>query len=271
MSKNVVRVGTSIITLSDVLRLNAQSEQEEIIVEIENTKGQNKDLFKRFNNNITISILGGLNYEKKDKYNESIYRERTFYKPRQVYSIIKRFEEIEANLDQSWSQLEKVMYIYKVLVENLSYNYNIQSYKNKEINRNLLVIETRVGVCSGFSMVFKELMDRVGITCEYQNKDNHHSFNVIEIDDKYIPLDITQDICEKENEKDGKCHFKYFGTKQDFYNDEVHSLYGDNDEKMYEITVIPEEVLRESYQNILKNKTHLASINEVMINNQKVE
>ena len=273
MSKEVIRVGTAPLTPKNIIELNSKAQNSEIIVEIENTKGQDSELIKKLSNNITISILGGLNYEKKDKYNKECYRNRTFYKPREVSNIIKTFETIERKIDPTWSQLEKAMYVYKVFVENFNYNNNDRDVdgKGEYINRNLLVLKSRKGVCAGFSLVYKEAMDRLGIPCEYQNKVHDHVWNILKIDDKYIPVDITFDIAAKEDNRDGKCHFKHFGTNQDFYSDRHHNIYDDPDETMYEITTIPEEVLRESYQKILRNKIHKAPIKEQVINNQKVE
>ena len=122
MSKRVIRVENNILSMTDVIKLNSIAKSEDIIVEIENTKGQNYELFKKIDNNIIISILGGLNYVNKDKYNDLDYRERSFYTPRQVSNIIKSFESIERNIDPGWTQLEKAMYIYKVFVENLNYS-----------------------------------------------------------------------------------------------------------------------------------------------------
>lgn len=273
MSKEVIRVGTAPLTPKNIIELNSKAQNSEIIVEIENTKGQDSDLIKKLSKDITISILGGLNYEKKDKYNEERYRNRTFYTPRQVSNIIKTFENIERKIDPTWSQLEKAMYVYKVFVENLNYNNNEREVdgKGEFNNRNLLVLKTRKGVCAGFGLVYKEAMDRLGIPCDYQNKARDHVWNVLKIDDKYIPIDLTYDISAKEANQDGKCHFKHFGTNQDFYSDKHHNIYDDQDETMYEITTIPEEVLRDSYQKIITNRIHKAPIKEQVLNNQKVK
>lgn len=270
MSKRVIRVENNILSLTDVIKLNALAKNEDIIVEIENTKGQNSEIFKKFSDNVTISILGGLNYVHKDKYNEDDYRERTFYKPREVSSIIKTFETIERKIDPSWTQLEKAMNVYKVFVENLHYN-DYSNYDTEIIDRNLMVLKYRRGVCAGFALLYKEALDRLGIPCEYQNRKHHHSWNVLKIDDKYIAVDMTYDISSKNRSRDNKCHFKYFGNDQDFYNDKHHNIFDDKDETVFPITTIPEDVLRDAYQHIIRNKSYKAPIKEDSVNGQRVE
>ena len=269
MSKRVLRVENNILSLTDTIKLNSIAKNEDIIVEIENTKGQNPQIFKKFANNITISVLGGLNYVDKDKYNSPEYRESTFYKPKEVVGIIQTLESIERQVDPSWNQLEKAMYVYKVFVENLNYNHNANDSIYED--RNLLVLKNRKGVCAGFSILYKEAMDRLGIPCEYQNMQHHHSWNVLKIDDKYIPVDITYDICDKLSHRDNKCHFKYFGTNQDFYNDRHHNIFNEKDETVFQITTIPEDVLREAYQHIIKIKSYKTPIKDEICNNQQVK
>lgn len=268
MSKRVIRVENNILSPTDVIKLNSIAKNEDIIVEIENTKGQSSELFKKFDPNITISILGGLNYVNKDKYNDPEYRERTFYKPREVSNIISTFETIERNIDPGWNQLEKAMYVYKVFVENINYNET----KHRELSdRNLLILKTRTGVCAGLSLLYKEAMDRLGIPCEYQNKQHHHAWNVLKLDNQYIAVDMTWETGARKSSRDNKCHFKYFGTDQDFYSDKHHDIFNDSDETVFPITTIPEEVLRESYQHIIKNKSYEAPIKEEVLDNQKVQ
>ncbi|MBQ6539302.1 MAG: hypothetical protein IJL76_03380 [Bacilli bacterium] len=270
MSKRVIRVENNVLSLTDVIKLNALAKSEDIIVEIENTKGQNSEIFKKFSENITISILGGLNYVNKDKYNDDEYRVRTFYKPREVSNIIKTFEYIERKIDPAWNQLEKAMYVYKVFVENLNYN-EYHNHATGIVDRNLLVLKNRRGVCAGFALLYKEAMDRLGIPCEYQNRHHHHCWNVLKLDDKYIAVDMTWDIEDKKTFKDNKCHFKYFGTDQDFYSNKHHNIFDDKDEEVFPITTIPEDVLREAYQHIIKNKSYKAPIKEEAVNGKRVE
>ncbi len=268
MSKRIIRVDNNVITLTDVIKLNALAKNEDIIVEIKNTKGQNSEVFKRFDSNITISIMGGLDYVHKDKYNDDEYRQRTFYRPRELSAIIKTFESLERKIDPSWSQLEKAMFVYKALVENLTYN---NQNATDEYDRTLRVLKTRRGVCAGFALLYKEMMDRLGIPCEYQNQKHHHGWNVLKLDDKYVAVDLTWDINAKKAAKDGKCHFKYFANDQDFYSNKHHNIFDEKDEKAFPITTIPEEVLRESYQRIVKKNSHQSPIQVESLFNNKVE
>ena len=162
-------------------------------IEFDNTKGQNKEYFKNIKNTITIRIIGGLNEVEKPKFNTQEYYDRTLYKPSEVYRIIDKMEQIESKINPSWNDLEKAMYIYKTMCEGMKYDHIDVPYKGRDLNRNLLGFLTGKSVCAGFAMMYKEMLDRQGIRCLYQNKQHGHSWNLVEIDGKLVPVDLTWD------------------------------------------------------------------------------
>ena len=106
--------------------------KRKIVIIFENTKGQNSEIINSLkdNKNIYISVIGGLDYINKNKYKTWNYIERTIYDAENLCNIIKIFEEIERKINPLWNDLEKSIYIYKILAEKMH-------YKTKDIPRNL--------------------------------------------------------------------------------------------------------------------------------------
>ena len=124
------------ITEEAVNRLNTMSTTNtNLVIELKNTKGQNKEIIKRLNPNITISILGEINYHQKEKYNDKKYIDRTKFSPSEVYQIINQFERLERGINPKWTDKEKAIYIYKILAENMHPNDDVPTNKNTAISK----------------------------------------------------------------------------------------------------------------------------------------
>ncbi len=211
------------------------------IVELKNTKGQDAESFSKITSKVLIRVIGPY---YKDKYNSEKYFYRTLYTKEEMVKIIKDMENIEKNIDPSWNDLEKAMYVYKTLVESLTYKK--EDDKNREYTRNLLVLLNNSGVCAGFSLVFKEIMDRINVKCLYQSKKGGHAWNLIFINNKYYPVDLTCDILNYL--ETGVCKFKMFGNYENFFNDEEHKT---NDEIITKGNTFSTFELEKSYNTII--------------------
>ena len=210
------------ISFEDVRKLNALD--SEIYLILNNTKGQNSEIVSLIDGKkAKFCVLGGLDYLNKRKYLGDVYIERTIINPRNLGNIIKIFESIERKIDYSWTESQKCMYVYKILCEAMFYNEG-------SISRSLNGLLYNRAVCSGFALIFKEMMDRIGIECLYQNVPSSHSWNAVKLDGSYYLLDLTWDVCNKT--KDGKCSFNYFCTQdsKSFYKDPYHNITNESEE-----------------------------------------
>lgn len=218
------------LTLEDVSKLNSINRTIALI--FENTKGQNSGTIASLNPyKIKISVTGGLDYLHKDKYKDEEYIERTFYTPKNLGNIIKVFESIERKITYSWTESQKCMFVYKTLCERMHYQRDDEgTYENGvDVARTLNGLIANRSVCSGFALIFKEAMDRLGIECYYQNMSHHHSWNAVKLDGEYHLLDLTWDVSNKKN---NKCGFYYFCRQngKEFYQDKHHNLSGEKEE-----------------------------------------
>lgn len=238
------------LTNEQIIKLNQISQTNKVLIIYENTKGLTKEQILKLNNNITISITGGLS-PTKEKFNNEHYQERTYYSPKELVAIIDKFEKIERKINPLWTEEEKMMFVYQQLCEYLTYDEN--EFNRRDASRNLLGLITGKSVCAGCAMIFKEAMDRIGIKCYYQNVRHHHAWNIVEINGKYYGLELTWDVYNKKN---NVCGFQFFAREhaQKFYSNEHHNLAGEKQEKLFNLEEIPFQKLQKMYTTITEER-----------------
>ncbi len=242
------------ITEKDVSYLNGLNKK--IILVLKNTKGQNSQIIKKLNgDNITFSVLGGLDYNSQKKFRSYDYVSRTLNSPQVLAKIIEEYEAIERGIDPSWDDTLKCAYVYKTLTEKLHYKYNNEETYCRigshtyEVTRSLSGIIFGRLVCSGFALVFKEAMDRLGITCIYQNKKGRHSWDIVKLAGAYRGIELTWECYSKEN---NSCSFDYFGLNPNFYQESSHDISNDKDETMYPLKPFQQSEIQEIIKKVNK-------------------
>lgn len=234
--KNNEYIVNGIITDSDIDYFNSLSERTVFV--LKNTRGLTSKLISKIkNNNVVFSILGGHNnILKSDFIYRDRYIDRTYLSYMGLATILYYFEQIESELEYNWTDTQKAMYIYSVLASNIEYvsEFNPEEFIKKNVMpRSLNGILYNKLTCTGFALIFKEMMDRLGIECHFQNKTGSHDFNIIKLNNNYYGIDVTWDNCY---EKDTNlCEFKQFGRDLNFYKNIYHrkgvfvsdSLYND--------------------------------------------
>ena len=229
-------VVNGIITDSDIDYFNSLNERTVFV--LKNTKGLSSYVISKINNNnILFSILGGHdNILKSDYIYKDRYRERTYLSYMGLATILYYFEHIEGELEYDWTDTQKAMYVYSVLASNIEYVSDFapeEFIKKNVMPRSLNGILYNKLTCTGFALTFKEMMDRLGIECYFQNKTGSHDFNVIKLDGNFYGIDVTWDNCYGKDTN--LCEFKQFGRDLSFYSSVYHrkgvfvsdSLYDD--------------------------------------------
>ena len=214
------------ITQEDVKRINAFKIRTNLV--LQNTRGQSSEIISKINtDNVYFSILGGLDYYEKSKYNTQDYRERTQSNPKGLTKILQYFETIEARIDPEWTDTQKCMYAYNALAIDTNYVRDLsQDILTAGVTeRSLNGILYNQLTCAGIAKTFKEMMDRLGINCYYQNQKSVHAFNVFELYGKLRVIDCTWDCTDRDDEK---CSFRNFGQDPDFYKKYGHQIDRDS-------------------------------------------
>lgn len=178
-----------------------------ILVEVKNTKGITSSELKNLNSNVKIRVSGGydeqrvkINKGKQYKTGETgeYYVNSVIYTRNELIKILEEFEYIERGIDKNWKPIQKVVYVYDRLKSGIMYDPDFEKKLSTEI-RSLRGIVTKKTVCAGFSLIFKEFMDRQDIFCEYVegyingDKNRVHAWNIVSIDGKKYPIDLTWD------------------------------------------------------------------------------
>ncbi len=212
-----MEIRDKILTIEDVELLNAEPNS---IVILKNTIGQTSEIIEKLGDNVRIQVIGGYDSANKKKYAERRIEARTYYTPKQLSLILSKFEEYEAMIDPSWSNLEKAVFVYKQLAQNIVYN------DDNEIEcRNLNAVMGK-GVCAGYAITFKEMMDRLGIEAEVINQPRVHTWNAIKIDGMWYPIDLTWDA--DNIQKKGEKNLLWFGLNPNFNKYKSHEAMGEN-------------------------------------------
>ena len=209
------------------------------MIVVKNTKElEEKYDLEKLKDDEKIMVQGGLN--GKNKYNSDHYISRVTYDAKTLKLIIQQMKMIESQIPKEWNELQKAKYIYTVLAQNIEYERDESKYETGNCS-NLMGLMTGKSICAGYSLIFKEMMDRQGIQCDYMRgiipRGDHiekHAWNTLIIQGNALPIDLTWDSNRLNRGEKG---LSYFGTDPRFF--EYHIT--DRDEKNYKYFTIREE------------------------------
>lgn len=192
--------------LKEVEYLNKLYPNQEIIIELKNTKGTISNMVNLLPNNTKIRVASGYD-EKKVTYNGgnnfgSNYRYNSvIYTKQELSQIISKMTEIEEKIKPGWSDIQKAVYIYDTLKDRMIYTLG-EEYTDDN-DRTLRGLISGQNVCAGYAMIYKEMMDRQDIPCEYVEGDalnyntgeplGGHAWNILKLNGHNIPVDLTWD------------------------------------------------------------------------------
>ena len=193
-------------TIQEINNIRAQNPRQKILIEIPNTKGISSDLIKKLDPSVSIRIAGGYDKDRVARLGNVVYKngetgqyytDAVIYDRNEVVSIIKEMEKIEKDFEgQDFSDFEKMVHIYGKLKSGIMYDPKVETKPSSEI-RSLRGLVSKETVCAGYAMIFKEMLDRQGITCHYVEgktaREGGHAWNVVSMDGKNYPIDLTWD------------------------------------------------------------------------------
>jgi hypothetical protein len=196
--------------------------------------------------NIKIKILGGLNPKFKQKFNNSHYQKRTVYSLEDAIKMVSFLEKMEAEMNPNWNELTKVLFVHNYLAKRIRYS-DIGDGNPQTNDVNLMGLVTGRAVCSGYSLIFKEALNRVGIQSRYVNLKHKHSFNVVKIDGVEYPIDLTWDAYESAPDKGV---FLGWFANADFLSKPSHQIRTGDEEESFQSNIITQEVLMRAASEI---------------------
>ena len=184
------------INKSLIKKINSSSKR--ITIELYNTKPLNSELLKSItNNNCIFKIYGGT----KEIELLPRYIKRITYSKKEIEEIINIIEDIEKHMPNA--KMDKILYIYDYIRKNIEYD---PAEENDLLIRSLRILKTKRAVCSGYSLLFKELLERQNIKCDYIKYYNH-IWNHFCLNKKHYEVDITWDACVYKKCPSSNLHF----------------------------------------------------------------
>ena len=195
---------------------------DSVLLEVPDTSYLNVDTIRKLPNNIVgVRIVGAYDNDLLNNYkNVYFMNEKTgkkvgckeyfydsvIYTKNEAIKIIEEIESIERNMNPNWSDIQKIIYIYDTIKRKIFYDPKFESKPVGEI-KSLRGLISKKTVCLGYSVIFKELLERQKIKChlvigDSVHKDGStggHAWNIIELDDKLYPIDLTWDNTKYRN------------------------------------------------------------------------
>lgn len=110
--------------------------------------------------------------------------------------------KILSGVTSNMTQVQKALYVHDYFVANYSYDYN--AYKRLVAGDSsavpalhytaMGVMVNKIGVCQGYALAYKYIMNRLGIECQMVTSDDmRHAWNIIKIDGAYYHVDVSWD------------------------------------------------------------------------------
>ena len=220
---------------------------------------------------VYIRVLGPYNIEEatniKKSPNQSIRSTGySIYTISELRSIVEEMEIIESGLEGNETDLQKAAYIYNVLA-----NAMICDEKGEQsVIHSLRGLIKKKSICNGYSKIYKELLDRQKIDCHFvvgykdkkdweNGKNYNHAWNVITIDGKNYPVDLTWE--SNLLHQSGKMYFKYFTQDTQRFS-KLHFIPKDAPYFDLELSSFTEEQIQEVKNFFNKRKIEISTLSE---------
>lgn len=125
-------------------------------------------------------------------------------------------DKIEAMVDDSWSDFDKILFIHDYIVENISYDWD--GYLNGKLEDTQFCLYGALSgdkvVCEAYSKLFMVIMHRLGFESVLVTSDARaHMWNMVKLDGKWYHVDCTYDdpiMSGADTDLKGKVSHTYF-------------------------------------------------------------
>lgn len=178
-----------------------------IIITIPNIKDSKVELLNNIidRSRTLVKIEGGYDKQrlKNDIGSKYIHKYSNLYTIDQVFLISEEINNIIKRIHKNWTKEQILVYFLNEIKTKIIYDNKYRHTDEYDI-RNLTGLYTTKTTCGGYAMILKELCDQVGIECMFvegyfgqskpKNRILNHAWNIVKLNSKYYPIDITIDI-----------------------------------------------------------------------------
>lgn len=100
-----------------------------------------------------------------------------------------KMDEILANVDTGWSDVEKMLYLHDYIAANFEYDQSYSIHKVYDFLK-----DEHTGVCDAYSQLYSFLLHRLGIdVCKGVSDAGQHAWNMVMINGEWYYVDVTHD------------------------------------------------------------------------------
>ena len=184
--------------IDEFIKLNPSVD---LVLQVPSTQGATSSFVQKLDPRIKIRIAGAYDAERLEAYKKvkfttgadckEAFIDSVIYTRNETVRILSEIEKIESGIMPNWTDLQKALYIYDVLKTTIVYDAKYKQRSWAEV-RSLRGLITKQTVCAGYSLIYKEILERNGIQCKFV-VGSAHAWNILIIDDQYISADITHD------------------------------------------------------------------------------
>lgn len=175
----------------------------------------------------------------------------TEYMPQiqQQAELTQKVEEITAQIGENWTPLQKALYLHDYIATHGQYDtISKVDVKNKidERRRDAYgMLIDGIGVCQGYTLAYRLLLDRVGIKSGTVTSDSmNHVWNLIQIDGNWYHVDVTWD--DPTEDRIGQSQHVYFCLSEDKLKDTNNGAHNAPDFK-YSLNVKTDDKTFDNY------------------------
>ena len=112
-------------------------------------------------------------------YTEKEVLETMAYIDNKVREVVKIANTFQSDYD-------KAKAVYEYLIDNYNYDWSLSNMKEYEL------FKTGKGVCSAFSLAYKDILQELNIPCEVViSKEMGHQWNIIQLDGEWYNVDVA--------------------------------------------------------------------------------
>lgn len=133
--------------------------------------------------------------------------------------------DILSRVNNDWSDFEKVLYIHDYLTTHCEYDLTYSHYSAYS------AIVDKTAVCQGYSLAFKDLMNRLNVPCEMVTSSTlNHAWNAVKVDSHWYYIDVTWD--DPIYDRLGRANHNYFLKSESYFQqDSTNSSHQASDYK----------------------------------------
>lgn len=175
-----------------------------------------------------------VSWQYRDAYMSSNHELDKELLSRAMSSYDKGVKVMMSDIKAGMSDVEKVFAIHEKMVEEIDYdmiNYTKGTIPYDDYTA-YGIFTNRCGVCSGYAAAFKELMDKIDVSCQIvTSNDVNHAWNLVKLNNKWYHVDVTWDDPYSVDDTNYNCNHSHeyiFLSDNEMMNDHGRDWYDSN-------------------------------------------